>query len=107
MSRPKPTVLLEHVNKTNFKSDQVLSSEGIWASVYIFVRHGHARDFGEGVGQLFYAYPTACAQVDRNALLFGFQIVKRCQVALRQVHHMDVVAHASAVGRGVVFAKDT
>jgi len=31
MSRPKPTVLLEHVNKTTYKSDQILSSEGIWA----------------------------------------------------------------------------
>ena len=31
MSRPKPKVLLEHVNKTNYKSEQVLSSEGIWA----------------------------------------------------------------------------
>jgi len=34
MSRPKPTVLLEHVNKSNYKSDQVLSSEGIWAVFY-------------------------------------------------------------------------
>lgn len=34
MSRPKPTVLLEHVNKTNYKSDQVLNSEGIWAVFY-------------------------------------------------------------------------
>ena len=34
MSRPKPPVLLEHVNKTNYKSDQVLSSEGIWAVFY-------------------------------------------------------------------------
>ena len=31
MSRPKPTVLLEHINKTNYKNDQVLSSDGIWA----------------------------------------------------------------------------
>lgn len=31
MSRPKPVVLLEHVNKTNYKSDQILDSEGIWA----------------------------------------------------------------------------
>jgi hypothetical protein len=31
MSRPKPTVLLEHVNKSNYKTDQVLASEGIWA----------------------------------------------------------------------------
>jgi hypothetical protein len=34
MSRPKPTVLLEHVNKSNYKSDQILSSEGIWAVFY-------------------------------------------------------------------------
>lgn len=34
MSRPKPNVLLEHVNKSNYKSDQVLSSEGIWAVFY-------------------------------------------------------------------------
>lgn len=34
MSRPKPTVLLENVNKTSYKSDQVLSSEGIWAVFY-------------------------------------------------------------------------
>ena len=31
MSRPKPTVRLENINKTTYKSDQVLSSEGIWA----------------------------------------------------------------------------
>jgi hypothetical protein len=34
MSRPKPTVLLEHVNKISYKSDQVLSSDGIWAVFY-------------------------------------------------------------------------
>jgi hypothetical protein len=34
MSRPKPIVLLEHVNKSNYKSDQVLASEGIWAVFY-------------------------------------------------------------------------
>ena len=34
MSRPKPNVLLEHVNKTSYKSDQILSSEGIWAVFY-------------------------------------------------------------------------
>jgi hypothetical protein len=34
MSRPKPTVLLDHVNKTTYKSDQVLASEGIWAIFY-------------------------------------------------------------------------
>lgn len=34
MSRPKPQILLEHVNKNNYKSDQVLVSEGIWAVFY-------------------------------------------------------------------------
>lgn len=31
MSRPKPTVILENLNKTTYKCDQVLNSEGIWA----------------------------------------------------------------------------
>jgi hypothetical protein len=34
MSRPKPTVLIEHVNKTSYKADQVLASDGIWAVHY-------------------------------------------------------------------------
>ena len=31
MSRPKPTVLVEVTNKSTYKTEQVLSSEGIWA----------------------------------------------------------------------------
>jgi hypothetical protein len=34
MSRPKPKILLEHVNKVNYKTEQVLFSEGIWAIFY-------------------------------------------------------------------------
>jgi len=34
MSRPKPHILIESVNKKTFKSDQVLSSEGVWAIFY-------------------------------------------------------------------------
>jgi hypothetical protein len=34
MSRPKPNVILEYLNKSNYKCDQVLSSEGIWAVFY-------------------------------------------------------------------------
>lgn len=34
MSRPKPTVLIEHINKSNYKTEQVLNSEGIWAVFY-------------------------------------------------------------------------
>ena len=31
MSRPKPTVLLEFVNKKTYRSEQVLEAEAIWA----------------------------------------------------------------------------
>jgi hypothetical protein len=34
MSRPKPVVLVELVNKTTYKSEQVLGSEGVWAVFY-------------------------------------------------------------------------
>ena len=34
MSRPKPSVLLEQADKTTYKSDQILASEGIWAVYY-------------------------------------------------------------------------
>lgn len=34
MSRPKPTVLLENINKTTYISEQVLDSDGVWAVFY-------------------------------------------------------------------------
>ena len=34
MSRPKPRVLIEHTNKTTYKTEQVLASEGVWAVLY-------------------------------------------------------------------------
>lgn len=34
MSRPKPTIILENVNKTTYISEQVLDSDGIWAVFY-------------------------------------------------------------------------
>ena len=34
MSRPKPKVLVELTNKANYKTEQVLASEGIWAVFY-------------------------------------------------------------------------
>ena len=34
MRRTKPTILLEHVNKNTYRSDQVLQSDGIWAVFY-------------------------------------------------------------------------
>ena len=34
LNRPKPTVLLQHSNKSTFKMDEVLAAEGIWAVFY-------------------------------------------------------------------------
>jgi hypothetical protein len=34
MSRPKPKVLLEKINKDTYKIDQILDSEAIWAVFY-------------------------------------------------------------------------
>ena len=34
MSRPKPLVLVEHTNKSTYKTEQVLASEGVWAVFY-------------------------------------------------------------------------
>ena len=34
MSRLKPSVLIEHTNKTTYKTEQVLASEGVWAVFY-------------------------------------------------------------------------
>ena len=34
MSRPKPDVLLELINKATYKTEQVLASSGVWAVFY-------------------------------------------------------------------------
>ena len=34
MSRPKPNVLLEHINKKTYKSEQILEADAIWAVFY-------------------------------------------------------------------------
>jgi len=34
MSRPKPTVLIEYVDKKTYKTEQILQAEAIWAVFY-------------------------------------------------------------------------
>ena len=34
MSRPKPNVLLEHIDKKTYKTEQILQAEAIWAVFY-------------------------------------------------------------------------
>ena len=48
----------------------------------------------------------ARAQVDGKAALGGKQAVQRRHMAQRQVDHVDIVAHARAIGRSVVVAED-
>lgn len=51
MSRPKPKVLLEYANKDNFKVEQVLESEAIWAVFY------KGQPFNLKSGSLVTSYP--------------------------------------------------
>ena len=34
MSRPKPSILLESINKATYITEQVLAAEGVWAVYY-------------------------------------------------------------------------
>ena len=34
MSRPKPTIILEHIDKVTYKCEQVLKADAIWAVFY-------------------------------------------------------------------------
>jgi hypothetical protein len=34
MSRPKPTVLIEHTDRITYRNEQVLASDGVWAVFY-------------------------------------------------------------------------
>lgn len=59
----------------------------------------------KGLDDLEHAVPAPRPQVDGGAVRLR-QALERAQVALGEVDHVDVVAHASAVGRGVVAAPD-
>mgnify|MGYP006282184057 CR=1 FL=1 len=51
MSRPKPKILLEYANKENFKVEQILDSEAIWAVFY------QGQPFNLKSGSLVSSYP--------------------------------------------------
>jgi hypothetical protein len=51
MSRPKPTVLIEHVNKETYKIEQILESEAIWAVFY------KGKPFNLKSGSILSSYP--------------------------------------------------
>jgi len=51
MSRPRPNVLLEHVDKKTYKTEQIIASEGIWAVYY------QGKPFNLKSGNKLVAYP--------------------------------------------------
>lgn len=51
MSRPKPRVVLENVNKETYKIEQILDSEAIWAVFY------QGKPFNLKSGSLVANYP--------------------------------------------------
>ena len=77
MSRPKPTIILEHTNRETYKVEQILESDAIWAVFFkdkpfnlksgsavssypgpkykkvSFSNPGHARNLGKKLNKLF------------------------------------------------------
>lgn len=51
MSRPRPKIILEYTNKENFKIEQILESEAIWAVFY------QDQPFNLKSGSLVSSYP--------------------------------------------------
>lgn len=51
MSRPKPRVMLEYINKENFKVEQILESDAIWAVFY------KSQPFNLKSGSMVASYP--------------------------------------------------
>ena len=94
MSRPKPNVLLEHINKTSYKIDQILDSEGVWAVYYdnhpinlktqnmlvsypgpkykktVFVNRGHAINLCKKLNTLFKTDKFTVVQLQQGQQIF-------------------------------------
>ena len=51
MSRPKPTIILEHTNRESFKGEQIVESEAIWAVFY------QGKPFNLKSGSMVSSYP--------------------------------------------------
>lgn len=51
MSRPKPKIIIEYTNKENYKVEQILESEAIWAVFY------QGKPFNLKSGSMVSSYP--------------------------------------------------
>ena len=95
MSRPKPQVILEFTNKTNYKSEQILASQGIWAVYYddkpinltsfnslvgypgpkykkvSFSNPGHAINLAKKLGKLFKTDKFSVVLLDKGVKIYS------------------------------------
>lgn len=93
MSRPKPTILLEHVQKETYKVEQILEAEAIWAVFYkgnpfnlksgnilssypgpkykkvSFSNPGHAHNLAKKLNKLFNTSDFAVYQLNNGILV--------------------------------------
>jgi len=92
MSRPKPNVLLEHIDKKNYRAEQVLEAEAIWAVFYkgspfnlkssnaltsypgpkykktSFSNPGHAHNLAKKLNEMFNTDQFSVFRLDRGTL---------------------------------------
>jgi hypothetical protein len=92
MARPKPTIILEHVNPKNYKAEQVLDAESIYAVFYqgkpinlrtlshlvsypgpkykkvSFSNSGHAFNLAERLNKIFKTTDFAVYKLDQGTL---------------------------------------
>jgi hypothetical protein len=92
MARPKPTIILEHVNPKNYKAEQVLDAESIYAVFYqgkpinlrtlshlvsypgpkykkvSFSNAGHAFNLAERLNKIFKTTEFAVYKLDQGTL---------------------------------------
>lgn len=93
MSRPKPTILLEHIQKETYKVEQILEAEAIWAVFYkgnpfnlksgnmlssypgpkykkvSFSNPGHAHNLAKKLNKLFNTSDFAVYQLNNGILV--------------------------------------
>jgi len=56
----------------------------------------------EGFDQVEGGMALDGAEVDGEQAAFSIEAIERRDVAFGQIHHVEIVAHAGALGRGVV-----
>ena len=83
----------------------VAGSQVAGAACLNLIRNRHVVSLFKGVHHVQHAVAGAGTQVKDLGALIGHHIVDGCHVTTSQIHHVDVVADAGAIGRGIVVAE--